>query len=438
MYEATCPSCGHVTKASFIRIGAVVVCDACRQRWQVEHKHVARKVQASESALSELIETSGAAGGSGASGASGAAAPTKPGTSESRPGEWKPPTDRPTPAPGSAPTPGSAPAPGSAPVTGQAAGSGTGKSTQTAAPAPAAAPSRPSPRRTAPAAVATPPAPQPRARKRAPVSWSRLYALGASILVTGILIIALIVAAMDGGTGRGGSTASPGAPGGLPALDPSIPMLTAEAFAWAGWQTVDEPATVLTPPIGPVMLNQEAWVRPAGARDYVIYTAQAAAEGADVVARATLQLTMIDDEGRVFARCALPLLHLNNRKAVPVAVPTPQELRRRMAQLVWEVTIEETWPGAVLIDDARIQAYTSGRQTLVRVKAFNPLALPMQDATFVISGSNEQGRPVGTWRVRCGDDLGPKRSIEFTVLIDPDEPPTAWTIHGAGTPITNP
>lgn len=44
MYELTCPSCSHVTAASFIRVGAVVDCAACGHRYRIADAHVKRKV----------------------------------------------------------------------------------------------------------------------------------------------------------------------------------------------------------------------------------------------------------------------------------------------------------------------------------------------------------------------------------------------------------
>ncbi len=412
MYETTCPSCGHVTKASFIRVGAVVVCEGCGQRFQVQPGKIARKVQASEAALAEIAESlSASVRASSAEATEGARA-------KAAAPDWTPPSDAPR-----KPAPTPAPAPASAPPRRAAAA--------TAAPAPAAPPAAP------------PPAPAPaRRRKRARMSWSTIYALGASLLVTGVLIIALVVAAMDDGSKRRGVGASGGqdGPEGLGPQAIDVPMLTAEAFAPAAWREVDEAATTLSPVPGPVNLTQEKWVRPAGATDQLLYTAQAVADGADVIALAWVQLSMIDDEGRVFARASAPLLHANQRAAVPVTVVTPLALRRRMAFLVWESKVEQLWPGAVLIEDAAIHSYGTGKRTLVRVKAFNPLAAPMKDATFVIGATDYDGRPLGQWRVRYSEPLGPRRSVEFTVLVPltGDEVAVQWTVAGAGTPAPNP
>ncbi len=44
MYLLTCPSCGHQTQASFVRVGAVVTCSACQTVFQVRTTDVERKV----------------------------------------------------------------------------------------------------------------------------------------------------------------------------------------------------------------------------------------------------------------------------------------------------------------------------------------------------------------------------------------------------------
>lgn len=44
MYRLTCPFCGHVTESSFIRIGAVTQCAACKRRIEIDDHHVQRVV----------------------------------------------------------------------------------------------------------------------------------------------------------------------------------------------------------------------------------------------------------------------------------------------------------------------------------------------------------------------------------------------------------
>ncbi len=44
MYEVKCPHCGHGTKASFVRVGAIAECEGCGAHFRVADKHIRKKM----------------------------------------------------------------------------------------------------------------------------------------------------------------------------------------------------------------------------------------------------------------------------------------------------------------------------------------------------------------------------------------------------------
>ena len=45
VYELKCPTCGHMVKMPFVRVGAMVSCDKCDHRYAIRDVHVKHKVQ---------------------------------------------------------------------------------------------------------------------------------------------------------------------------------------------------------------------------------------------------------------------------------------------------------------------------------------------------------------------------------------------------------
>ena len=53
MYQVQCPDCGEVTKASFVRIGAVVDCASCRCRYRLSSQNVHSSVSGQDNSVSK-------------------------------------------------------------------------------------------------------------------------------------------------------------------------------------------------------------------------------------------------------------------------------------------------------------------------------------------------------------------------------------------------
>ncbi len=61
MYEVTCPHCEHVLTAPFVRVGAVIDCEACEKRFQIGHNHVRHIPPVVAANVNEQFETGAAA-----------------------------------------------------------------------------------------------------------------------------------------------------------------------------------------------------------------------------------------------------------------------------------------------------------------------------------------------------------------------------------------
>lgn len=273
--------------------------------------------------------------------------------------------------------------------------------------------------------------PSRRRLRRRSVPWSTIYALGASLLVTATLIFALVIAALDDGVARRRGDADAAD---VVTLDPNVPVMPAQRIDGGPWQTLAEPIFPPPPAGSPVRLSQERIVLPPGPSPRVIYSAQAVCEGNGIVQRAMLTLNLLDGEARVYAQTTVPVLLVNSRQATPVVVHIPPALHAKMTTLLWEARVEAMMPAAVLIDAATIEPVASGRQTIARIKAFNPLSVPMKEMIFAVSARGPNGEILAQWLVKVDGPLGPNRSISFAAPTQVDEPVAQWVVRGAGIP----
>lgn len=460
MYELTCPYCRNVAKSSFVRKGAMARCAQCGRDYLIKPETYRRLVAAADGSepAESLVSAVPAAAGGAQSSTAGTSVPAAGGAKPAAPssGRSSPvlPSVRATPLQDGASRQAAArPAPPD-----------TNRSSSVASPASASSPassiSAPTPP-PAPAVVLPPPMPSPpppqgpppdpdvvrvlarRARRRRtnPAALWLIFFLLLAVFVAVAMIaytevqrqkLAATLAARspDFHQDRSASQPAAAAPK-LAPVDPQIAIVVAERLPLVGrWFAADEPVKPAQRD-ALVELRRENIGRDGEGGSY--FEAEVVAQSFEFVETATVNLGLVDENDRVFARTRMNLVLLNSQRSAPVRVEIAKELFHRTARVDARVTAGPKLPGGVLFEDTLIEPVSAKKGFAVKVTAYNPLTQPLNRALFLFTARDARGRAVGQWRANWAQSIGPRQRVEFQAFITDDNAAGwEWEVTAAG------
>jgi predicted RNA-binding Zn-ribbon protein involved in translation (DUF1610 family) len=413
MYETNCSSCGHVVSASFLRAGAVAVCPQCGKHWQIQPDAIRRQVTSpaagalagmTAEAMSGDIpgageeETAERAPGLGPMSVGGALSPdARAAGSEAAVGI-------------TVPVSGSGGSFLSGPLAANAATSGGPRSPSSE--------SGSGSQSTAPASAGSRRPRRPRGVRRR--TGLRL-AVFAVVMIMGVGVMAWLVSTRLNGAGPNAGA------GGIVAANevstvlthnPTVPTLSGERLAASTWHPVDE----VLPPQGDkalIRLEDAHLVVDAAGDRQPLLVGRVVNDRTQIVMSAMLQLSLINQDLRVFARCQLPLALLPPGRDTHISVPTPRELAARMVMIEGAVTDVAARADVILFNEKNVvlAPQGSGRTRLVRIKAFNPLEQSLARTHLVVTGLGPRGRVVGRWKLNWAESTPARQRIDFFAIV---------------------
>lgn len=490
MYELTCPGCGRVDEAPFVRVGAVVTCASCTRRFRATAEQVERRVTLAEGPL----ETAGATkAGSGVSGAAGPSGGKGRGKRRGAKGKTLPGNQANAATAEAAEAEGDA-ASATGPVEPEVERAPMPRSTQRSEGGlsgeedEATLPIRRFNR--GPVGMSAELGGRPRRRREGWLPWAAGVGVGVLVLVVACWLALRVTWIESAGPGPVPPTVRVV----VPKLDPDVPHLRAQVLRVEPWAVLPEPLAwseaeeTLVPSsaegMEPLPVEPRAVVEAA--------ELEAVEPGADVgrvlqvtlmtpqiepVDRGWVEVWLLNERGEAWARTLAEVSLFSSR--------TPQNLVLKLPPLgplppsstaagdasrtgVDDSGVDEPPPPptpdprlrigsrwyargrawgekpllrARLLDegDTRTQAVGMGRQTWLRVTAFTPDDPGAEALTrrmiFVIAALDAAGRPVQRWRVQWEGVESPGRKVEFYTHtpVEAGQAITGWSVVAAAT-----
>ncbi len=411
MYELTCPSCRHVVRAPFVRVGAVVACESCGSRYRVAAEHIVRRAAEGAGTVAEM--SAPAAPGEALHVDSSGSMVGLSGLSEMMQRE------------------GDAP-PAAAP------GVAGGSSAATAAIPRASPPTRSHVRRR----PALPRSRHPAVEAARRQAW---WALAVLPLLLGLLGGVLWFAwkpghEADGAAGHADGSAGGNAQASVAVLDPDTPIASARRLSPGPWTEPQDPDAApladspperaLTIPASSV-LDDIAYVFTQRAER--LLTATVYAPHPEIVDEADLHLSLVHMDGRVVARTDQPVTLLNRRHGRTIAVAMPQSLPDGQVSVHGELVVHRVLRSGRWLDGASIEVHGEGRQTMGLIRVPLPPAATSGQLVVLIEGREASGRPAMQWVVRWPVENAPEQRIRLYVPLPRERSAQVdhWSVEAA-------
>ena len=263
-----------------------------------------------------------------------------------------------------------------------------------------------------------------------------LAVLGVVLVSTAValLIAKSNVAYQEDGGAKSGGDAGKTTPAQVPRLD-AIQMHS------SGWEEVDEA-------IDPEMAGSSVKLVNGrlidGSAGHKTYRAEVEVDGKELIELATLNLMLLDEDARIFARNSVPLMllspeHVRSSERHPVTVAVPQAMADRVSRVESWVqihTVVDADAGRML-DKIVFEPRDSPIGAELNIEATNPLGAAMRRAVFFIRAFNRRHETLGRWRIDWRHRIPPGQRFEFNALINSHDIPEidAWEVVAAGTVI---
>ncbi len=441
MYELSCPSCAHVTRLPFVRIGAVATCEECDTRFQIERKHVQHHAEPVDTSAEDESLFSGSAGGltgeggepgagridsyhgSGGSGGSGEAnASMLSGNVGAGGGVGG----------GSVGVGGR----GARHVGGVGAGGGAGGGASGGASVGVGG----RPRSSRESGRVRGGGPARRRGGRRGVGWgvvSWLLTLGAML---GFVVAGLFWMAMEWGLIGDGNVVEPEP---VVAAEDTVPdyrltygldIVDPEIVNPTPWTSTSDMYMDTERDEGAVVVRRESnYVDPEGRH---VLAAIVENKGERTISLAYLTLSLVDETAQVFARSLVPVVMLRPNSPREISVDVPDELMTRFDSIGWSVEVINELPRSVALLGVAlsVEAINPGPDGLVKIEAVNRTGQMLSELMFLFRATDETGRVVGSWRYQLRDLLALDQKISFLAAtpIFEEIGPMAWSVEAVG------
>ena len=373
MYELTCPSCNNVMKLPFARVGANATCRACQERFAVDDKLLNHKTaSAIKSGENPLV------------------------------------VDEEEPAAGIPDSLGAPPA------------SELDEMEQALS-------------------ETTPPLPRTRSRrrrkKRGVMVWVMvLVAILLAAGVGGLLAVVVSRGNQPSGntsnptgsnatsTNNQGSTssASNGSSSGNTStgsqangedLAPELPQADATRLKPKSWRQLSpRPPRSSRISHGPLRMENPQWVEKDGS---FRYRAKMVFTGFDAFRSVSMTLSLVGYDGRVIARCDVPLGMMASGAERPIDVKVPREMKKETELVLWSASPRDPMPRAVLLTSLSAKPEGAGDRTKIRVEGVNPAGQTLPSTIVILTGFDAQDQLVGRWRVDWSRPIEPGGELLF-------------------------
>jgi len=414
MYELTCPSCERKDELPFVRVGAVLDCDQCGKRYQVDPLHLTNRYpeQAAEQVDNPFADDAAAAVGAGANGTtSGHAQPPGQGQAQAH-------------AQAAIPTNGN----GAVATPGRRASDRTAAS---AAPAPTVTTRSVRQRRAA--------------RRRTKRAKTTMLLMGGTLamLLVAVAILIVIVVTRDDGSATATMPRPPdqhaterpindvtGAPG-------QATMVVADQLTFGGWREVDRPIPARTPEDDSLRLLDAHWLFDEG---QPTFTATVVSAGHDMLVSAVVRLSLVDESDRLFAQADLPVALVSSQRPSRVSVRVPIHLYDKMRRVHSQFQPGPRMKDAVVLLGTTLSIQGQGPLATAEIETQNITDRALSGAVFLVAAMSRDNQPLAQWRMHWVSPMSPGERVRFAsrTPVQPDWDGVRWEIFAVGEPVPEP
>jgi len=394
MYELTCPSCERTDRLPFVRLGAVLDCPGCGQRYQVDAAHVTNHYPQQAATLDNnpFVEEASRA---------------------RRRDDQK--TGPPDAGAQTSPPP---------PVAASAAADSLSQAVWQTSES-----SRPNQARLRRAMRLR------QKRKRGPMV-GLLSALVALVAIFAVLIYYAVTRSpgmgspTDGGntTVIGGSQQGPIAgTSGMP------PMVVADWVRPRGWREVDRPVPADTQRDIPLRLLDSKWVLHG---DRPLFKATVICVDQDMFVSAMVRLSLVDDQETVYAQADLPLALVGPERPSEVFIRVPQRFYDRMERLHAQLQPGPRIENPVVLSGTTLRVHGRGLHVTSVIESQNITNQTLSGAVFLVSAVDRSNMPLAQWRMDWVKPIDPGGQVHFAALtaVDEEWQVARWEIFAVGEP----
>ncbi len=211
-----------------------------------------------------------------------------------------------------------------------------------------------------------------------------------------------------------------------------VARVDAAPFGIDAWQPVNEPFRMIEPTTRVALMNEMRETTTTG--DQAI-KAEVASQG--VIPSALVSVSLVNDEDRVVARFERPVVLLDGKKNRPVNVVIPRDLINSSLTVHAAVMPLDTQIKRIaMFDDALATVLEPGKSPVLKLAAINTSDFVLRDCVFVIQAIDAAGHLQRQWRLRYPNPVNAKQWVRFEVQLVGElaAMPAEWRTLAAGIP----
>lgn len=160
-----------------------------------------------------------------------------------------------------------------------------------------------------------------------------------------------------------------------------------------------------------------------------------------MVLSAIVQLALINEEDRVYARFDVPVTMLDSKQPRKLQIDIPAEYLTALEHLHWEVSdVSSPSKQMVMLADGLGEFVKQASDAEVRISARNPDGRELTKTGFALAAMDIDGRLLGQWKLDYDKAIGANERVEFvaSVPMPNADKVNRWAVYAAGLPSNAP
>ena len=215
-------------------------------------------------------------------------------------------------------------------------------------------------------------------------------------------------------------------------VPPAVARVDAAPFGIDAWQPVNEPFHMIEPTTRVALVNEMRETTTTGEQ---AIKAEVTSQG--VIPSALVSVSLVNDEDRVVAKFERPVVLLDGKKNRPVNVVIPRDLMNPALTVHSSVTPLDTQVKRIaMLDDALATVHEPGKSPVLKLAAINTSDYVLRDCVFVIQAVDAAGQVLRQWRLKYPNPVGAKQWVRFEAQLVGElaSMPAEWRTLAAGIP----
>lgn len=195
------------------------------------------------------------------------------------------------------------------------------------------------------------------------------------------------------------------------------------------WQQVNEAYNGSSPSSKVLLINDSSQKQDNGGQ---LFKGEVVSQG---VSSALVTISLVNDEDRVYARFERPYFLLDGKNGRPIQLSIPPELVGSATSVCWSIApIDTHVSNPTLLEDTLAEVVKPDASPLVKISAYNASSYQLKDAAFVIQGVDAAGQIVSQWRLKYPELVDARSWVKFEAQLPATDVKkyASWRVLGAG------